>query len=460
VLRPYQADCVERVRAAYRAGRRRVLLQSPTGSGKTVVFTFILQQMQHRGSRAAILLHRRELVDQVDRFLGSLDLEHGIVAAGYPPAAAAPVLVCSVPSLAHRIERLAPADLVVVDEAHHSPAGTWRKIFDAWPGARVLGVSATPERLDGQGLDDLYDELVIGPSVRELEEQGWLAPAVVYAAPPPDLSRVRTVAGDYSAADLDHVMGEAGLIGNAVEHWQRHAAGLPTIVFCVSIAHSQAVCARFREAGTRARHVDGETPDEERRTAIAGLAGGTVQVLTNCGLISEGVDVPALGALVLLRPTASLTLHLQMLGRAGRPYPGKTHSIILDHAGNTASLGLPNDPHEWSLQGRGRNETGAAPDKTCPECGGAIPLAARVCPECGVVLTDETLIPDETPGELVRVERDQALFRRLRSWRYRQAVRWAGNDPDKIRLVGLARGYKPGWAWHRIREMASQGGAQ
>jgi superfamily II DNA or RNA helicase len=453
-LRPYQLECVEQVRAAYRAGRRRVLLQSPTGSGKTVIFTHILMARQDRGGRTAILLHRRELVDQVARVLTILGVAHDVVAAGYPePPAAMPVRVASVQTLVRRLDHVAGIDLLVIDEAHHSVAATWRTIFSACTQAHVLGLTATPERADGRGLDDLYDDLVLGPSVRMLEDAGWLTPALVYAAPAPDLSRVRKLAGDYSAAALDRLMGDGGLVGDAVAHWQRHAAGLPTITFCCSIAHSRAVAARFCAAGVNARHIDGDTPDDERHAAISGLADGTTQVLTNCGLISEGVDVPAAAALVVLRPTLSLALHLQMLGRVGRPYPGKARSIVLDHAGNTLRLGLPNTEHRWSLHGRPKEaRQWGAPVKRCPYCSVVIPAGCRQCPHCGAELvTGEP--PEERPGRLVPIMHEQQLRARLRAYRYGEALRWAGDDPARLHQVALARGYKRGWEWHRLTEL-------
>jgi superfamily II DNA or RNA helicase len=454
VVRAYQMALIELIRGAFRAGHRRVLMQSVTGSGKTVMFTFILSAMLQAGKRIAILLHRRELVDQVDRYLTALGIPHGIIAAGYRTDIAAAVQVCSVPSVVHCLGALAGVDLMIVDEAHHGPSKTWLKIFAAHPKAWLLGVTATPQRLDGRGLNDIFDALICGPSVRELEELGFLTPAIVYGPPlVPDLSHIHRIGGDYVTSEIDRIMQSPTLVGDAVEHWRQYAADRATIAFCTSIAHSQAVCERFLDIGVRAVHVDGETPDDERRIAIAGLADGSTQVLSNCGLISEGVDVPELGALVILRPTASLTLHLQMLGRVGRPYEGKTHSVILDHAGNCFRLGLPNDEHKWSLEGRPKAPVQyGAPLKRCPNCGALIAAGCHACPHCGCVCVN-TELPAEAPGRLVQVTEDERLMMALRSFSFPRALRWAGADEGRLRQVARARGYQRGWVFHRLEEL-------
>ena len=199
--------------------------------------------------------------------------------------------------------------------------------------------------------------MVIGPGVAELTRLGFLAPALVYAPElGPDISGVRTIAGDYDRGALARVMADRKIVGDAVEHYGRLAPGKPAIAFCCSIEHSQLVAARFQRGGWRAAHVDGDTPADERRERIAALGSGGIDVLTNCSLFGEGVDVPALGAAILLRPTKSLALHLQMVGRPLRPAEGKDHAIILDHAGNSFRHGLPSDERGWSLASKQRRK--------------------------------------------------------------------------------------------------------
>lgn len=302
-LRDYQTAGVTDTRTRFAEGVRRVLYQAPTGSGKTILFVFIVMNAVARGNRVIILAHRQEIVDQISAALTSLGVPHGIIAAGYDETPA-PVQVASVATLVRRLDRLCDIDLIVIDEAHHAVAGTWRKIMEAAPQAKILAVTATPERLDGKGLDGVFETLVLGPTIRELIDGKYLSPFSTYApARDIDLSQIRPRMGDYATDQLADIMSDTVVIGSAVEEYTRLCAGAPAITFCVDIAHSKLVAGRFCEAGHRAAHVDGDTNKDERRALIAALGSGELQVLINCGLISEGLDVPGVVAAILLRPT-------------------------------------------------------------------------------------------------------------------------------------------------------------
>jgi superfamily II DNA or RNA helicase len=239
------------------------------------------------------------------------------------------------------------------------------------------------------------------------------------------------------------------LVGDAIEHYGRLAPRL--LVYCVSIAHSELVADAFRAAGYRARHVDGETPTDLRRQAVAALAAGQLHLLTNCGLFSEGVDVPALGAVVLLRPTQSLGLYLQIVGCALRPAPGKERVVILDHAGNVHRHGLPDEERHWSLTSNKRkNSTGAAV-KTCSQWSAIIGAVARLCPDCGHVFVAPRREVCHVPGQLIAVTRPTPD---LRAISYHRALVWAGRDRHRLELVARARGYRPGWVYYQLRGAA------
>ena len=451
ILRPYQQDDIERIRAAYASGAKRVLYQGPTGSGKTVLFAIIVAGAAARGNRVTILGHRDEIVRQITDALTELGVPHGIVAAGYPETPLLPVQVASVATLVRRLHHLdPPPDLLVPDEAHHCAANTWRKIIAAVPQAKILGVTATPQRLDGKGLDDIYDELIIGPSVESLIQQGYLSPFTTYAPERRlDLSHVHTRAGDYALDELAETMSAGVIIEGAVDEYVRLCAGVPAIAFCVDIAHSELVTAAFAARGFRAAHVDGKTPAFERRALIAALGTGALQVLTNCGLISEGLDVPVVTAAILLRPTKSLALHLQQVGRCLRPAPGKAKALILDHAGNTWGFGPADLERAWSLEGKaGKGET-PPPLQRCSGCGALIPAAAMSCPECGTVLR----VPTSKAPHVERAGATLVATDRLATMTYQQALRWAGGDRDRLRLVAAARGYKAGWVYYRLQEL-------
>ena len=294
------------MRAAYAAGRRRVLLVSPTGSGKTVVFTHVLASAVKRGKRVLILAHRVELLDQISAPIDLAGVAYGVIAPGHAETDA-PVQIASVASLSRkrRLDRWRDRfDFIVVDEAHHAVAGSWAAVLASQPRAHVLGVTATPERLDGLGLGAKFEAMVLGPPVAALMADRWLCGFVVYApAAAPDLSKAHIRAGDFATEDIRDGMGGV-VIGAAVAEYRRLCPGVPTVCFAVDIEHSQSVAARFRDAGVVAIHIDGETSAPQRRRAIAGLADGSVEVICNCGLISEGLDVPNIGAIIMLRPTA------------------------------------------------------------------------------------------------------------------------------------------------------------
>jgi DNA repair protein RadD len=456
-LRPYQQAAVDEIRAAFGQGLRRVLLQSPTGSGKTAMFTHGVNAAAARGKRVCILVHKRELVRQSSATLDLLGIRHGRITAGQP-VTDEPVQVAMVQTLARRLEKgfRIDCDLLIIDEAHHAVADTWASILKALPDAYVLGCTATPERLDGKGLGDIFQVLIKGPSVIELMRDGWLVPAEVYApAKAPDLSGVSTRGGDYDVAQLAEKM--VTLTGDAVAHYRRLCSGVPAIAFCVNIAHSKDVAQRFRDAGFRAEHVDGNTPDDKRRELIAALGNGELDVLCNCGLISEGVDIPVVGAAILLRPTQSLAMYLQMVGRVLRPAPGKTKAIILDHAGNSLLHGLPDAPRQWSLDGRPKRQRSygvEVPIRRC-DCGAVNPREAMVCQVCGEELK-------RTPAEIREIEALLVLQKRneqfasIAAMSYRQRLEWAGANSNRLRLVAEACGYKSGWAWLRLQEIKQE----
>jgi superfamily II DNA or RNA helicase len=451
ILRPYQEDDVARIRQAYAAGARRVLYQGPTGSSKTILFAVIVAGAAARGNRVTILGHRDEIVRQITDALTELGVPHGIIAAGYPEQPLMLVQVASVATLVRRLHHLdPPPDLLVPDEAHHCAARTWGRIIAAVPEAKILGVTATPQRLDGKGLNDIFDELIIGPSVESLIDQGYLSPFTTYAPERRlDLSHVRTRAGDYAVDQLAETMSEGVIIEAAVDEYVRLCPGVPAIVFAVDIAHSKLVAAAFAARGFHAAHVDGTTPATERRALIAALATGEIQVLCNCGLISEGLDVPVVTAAILLRPTKSLALHLQQVGRCLRPAPGKAKALILDHAGNTYRFGPADLDRRWSLEGKaGKGET-PPPLQRCFGCGALIPAAAMSCPECGTVLR----VPKPKPPHVERAGTMLVATDRLAAMTYQQALRWAGGDRDRLHLIAAARGYKPGWVYYRLQEL-------
>ena len=459
-LRAYQEDNIERIRHHYRNGVARVCYQLPTGGGKTIVFCWIVAEAAKKGSRVLILAHRNEILEQISRALDRFGIEHGIIAAGYDENPSASVRLASVFTLARRSDKAGQFDLVIVDECHHAVASTWRDILKAMSDARSLGVTATPLRLDGKGLSDIYDVLVTGPTVRELIELEHLAPFVAYGQKHKlDLSDIDITAGDYRADQLADVMSDSIVISTAVSEYRRLSPGKPSIAFCVNIAHSRRVTRAFQADGWRAAHVDGETPRELRRKLISDFANGKLDVLSNCGLISEGLDIEGAPTAILLRPTMSLALYLQQVGRVLRP--GKPRAVILDHAGCIARHGLPDHPHNWTLEGRPKGGVPMPKAKQCEHCGTFNLLNAAHCIECGTAFVIEkkpVSPPSERFTELTEIIPSEVNV--LASMPREEAWAWAGRDRERLKIVAKARGYKLGWVWYRMQEPIQKTTAQ
>lgn len=454
ILRDYQIDLIDRVRSEIKAGKRAPLVVLPTGGGKTVCFSSIAASAADLGRRVVILVHRAELLMQTSATLQDIGVRHGIVAPGRHRRYAEAVQVASVQSLAARLKRGEPfprPDLIIIDEAHHTVAGTWARVIEAFPDTKRIGFTATPVRTDGQGLAKAFDAMVEGPNVRRLTERGYLAPAAVFAPGDVDLTGVRTRGGDWHAGDLTGAVDKPSVTGDAVEHYRRHVGDGRALVFCCSLQHAEHVTERFNAAGIPAERIDGALDAAERRRVLRRLASGETRILTSVDLISEGFDVPAVEAAILLRPTQSTGLYLQQVGRALRPAPGKARAVILDHVGNTMRHGLPDEDREWSLHAtkRGRRKSSDASDAdgprvvVCGKCFAAHSLPA--CPHCGFVPEVKPREIAEREGQLIEITPEQ-----IEAARAKIAARVEqGRATSEAALIELAtrRGYRNPRAW-------------
>jgi superfamily II DNA or RNA helicase len=333
-----------------------VLLQLPTGGGKTVVFSSVAEDFILHGERVLVLAHRTELIDQaVAKLQAIAQCQVGVIKSGVGRNPAAPVQVASVQTLARSPHSCPPPDLVIIDEAHHATSGSYRKILGAFPDAYQLGVTATPCRLDGKGLNDLFDVLVAGPSVKELTAKGFLCKYKLFRSEKAMATKwSRVKAGDYVAKDIASLNPITILSGNLVSNYKLHCQGKRCLVFAVNVEHSTAIAERYNSYGIPAAHLDGGSPAGHRKATLDAFVRGEILVLSNVGLFTEGFDLPDLDAVQIARPTKSLALWLQMVGRVLRPSANKTQGIILDHTQNSKLLGLPNDRRTWSLAGMDR----------------------------------------------------------------------------------------------------------
>jgi superfamily II DNA or RNA helicase len=403
-------------------------------------------------------VHRRELVRQASAKVAWAGVDHGVVAAGLDRDHDAPVLVLSVQTAVRRLDCLPKFDFVVADEAHHCRAETWRRLLAAWPEAKILGVTATPARLDGKGLGrhvgGIFDELLTGATVAELQTEGWLAETRCFAPPQPiDTTGLRTNMGDWSAPELAE---RASVItGDAVAEYRRHANHQPAIAYACTVEHAEDIAEAFRQAGYRAACVHGDLRPSIRDARIAGLTSGEIEILTSCDLISEGLDVPAVGAVLLLRPTQSLVLAMQQIGRGMRPKPSGRALVVLDHAGNVLRHGLPETPREWSLDGQPRKSRGSASAsgslRRCEACGCVNPREAIECCVCGEEFLPTRRPPEVVDGRLAQITAEEIA--RVTSMSYRSFTAQPRSRRE-LEIYALHHGYRPGWVWYRVREQA------
>jgi DNA repair protein RadD len=450
-LRDYQMDAVEELKDAAKA-----IYVLPTGGGKTVIAAHVIERATWRGERVLVLTHRREILKQTSL---SLPLEHGLIQAGLNVDLEYPVQIASVQTLwarAMRTEKmpLPPADLIIIDECHHVAARTWLAILAAYPNARRIGLTATPCRGDGRGLGNYFSQIIEGPQVAELIDRKYLVPTVYYAPAEPDLHGVETRQGDYAVGQLSDRMNRADLIGDIVSNWHKLGQRRKTLVFCVDVAHSVHVKDEFLKSGVRAEHVDGSTPKPDRDAALTRLASGETELISNCMVLTEGFDLPAIGCIVLARPTKQIGLFRQMAGRGLRPAPGKSNLILIDHSGAVYRHGLLEDEIEWTLDvtKRAKNPTHDERDCAqtsrlieCSQCG-ALRKGGEPCPACGFLAKHRPDAIGFREGELARVDRNS--LQPVHSSDPNECMRWHG----MLAHIAGARGYKPGWAAYKFKE--------
>lgn len=441
-LRSYQQSGINDLRSQFAQGVKRTVYVAPCGAGKSKMMSFMAAAAAERGNSTMFLLHRSELIDQMAATLREDGIDYGIIAPRIPMRDRL-IQIASVQTLNRRVSKITAPTLVIPDECHHAVAVTWRSILDYFADAYAVGLTATPQRLGGQGLGDVFGSLVIGPTARELIQQGYLAPYRYYAPPMvADLTGIKTKLGDFENGEIAIRMDRPAVIGDAVSHYLRLAPGKRAIAYCSSRQHSIHTAEAFSAAGISAKHIDGETPPGERKQAIEDFRSGELTVLTNVDLISEGFDVPAMEAVILLRPTQSLTLYIQQSMRPMRPDKSNPfkEAVIIDHVGNVHRHGLPDEDREWSLEGikkRSRGEGGAVSVRKCPGCF-SVHRPQPICPYCGHVYNFTPRQIAEEAGTLQEYDAAQSKKKRIEQG-------MARTYEDLLRIE-RDRGYKPGWA--------------
>ncbi len=451
-LRDYQQLALENIRNSFRNGNKKVLLVSPTGSGKTVIASAMIQQATEKLKKCLFVAHRRELVMQCSNKLHDFEVNHALLMAG-KSGGYARTTIASVQTFNARKDNeyfMKPdADLIILDEAHRSVSKSFRDLVAEYPNAYVIGLTATPCRSDGKGLASMYDDLIECGSIRKLTDQGHLVPTRIVAPTMPDLEGIRIIGGDYEKGSLSERMNKPKLVGDLVTHWLKFAEGRPTVVFCTSIAHSRYVAQIFRRNGIAAGHVDGDMPEIEREQVLNDLHTGEIKVLANCQVLTEGWDEPKVSCVILARPTKSYAMYLQMVGRSLRPFEGKKDTLVIDHSGCVYEHGFPEDTPEWILtDGKVVDPKKKEPQPiekqpfTCIKCQAVYkPFKGAIeCPECGFAPTAQEKMVLIKQGRLVELPKEKVTTNDKQNF-YAQLV-----------FHAKQKGYKEGWASWTFKE--------
>ena len=396
LLRPYQQEAVNRCREAA-ARHKRVLLQLPTGGGKTTIAAEIISLAVSKGKTVLFLAHRRELIFQAYERFSGFGLDCSVVLAGDKRCIAEkPVQIGSVQTCVRRkkyMSSISP-DLIIIDEAHHAVANSYVTILKMYPHAVLMGLSATPYRTDGKGLGSidnytLFKGLVAVETTGSLVKQGYLSPCEVWVPQMINFSKVKIEKGDFAKSELEQIFVDRDLMENVARDWRKYCDGMQTLVFASSVQHSISLCGVFNEKGIPAAHIDGTTPKSERENILKRLADGAVKVVSNFGVLTEGFDCPAVSALILARPTISMGLYKQMVGRGLRINDGKDRAVILDYGKNVTRHTWPTNDPAADLSA-GLSEKPTAKNKkdgengawVCPKCLAAVPIESKKC-KCG-----------------------------------------------------------------------------
>lgn len=471
-LRSYQRRVLDDIHGEIRRGKRSILAVCPTGSGKTVMASFLANDFSSAGDDVWFLCHRGFLIEQTARTFDKKGLQYGKLIASQRRTVSFPVMIASVDTLKARLDQFGPPRIMVWDEAHHCLAGGWLKIMRDWADAQRdvihIGLTATPERLDGRGLGEVFQTMVIGPTVAELMEKGSLSKYRAFAPSLLDTSNLhRGADGDYDMKEVEEMMRQSMIMGDIVSTYQNYARGMRMVYFAPSVAYSEDLAAQFNVNGVRARHIDGTTPEKDRVAAAVAFAAGELDVLTNCMLFGEGFDLGAcagrddvtIEGVGLVRPTASLALHFQMVGRALRPKPKP--ALILDHAGNLHRHGLPDREIDWTLDSkRKRSSSGQGPSlvKTCQGCGASVSPTCEQCPHCGYAFEAKVRDgPIHVNDVLLEISEEQraAMNRKKARDRLSRCV----TKQDFVNLA-MELGYKPYWGVLKWREAQDKVEAQ
>ena len=389
-LREYQAELIGKIRLAILHGSKSIVSVLGCGGGKSVIQAEIARSATDKGNRVLFLVHRKELCEQITNTFTAQGVDMDRCS------------VSMVQTVSRHIDKLPEPRIIITDEAHHSTAASYKKIYAAFPDACRLGFTATPCSLNKGGLGEVYDKLITSVTTQWLIEHNYLSPYKYYSVKLADTSGLHIKAGDYKADEVAELMQNSEIYGETVKQWEKLAKNKKTIAYCASVEAAEQTAEQFRQAGYTAASLSGNTPKELRAQIMQEFRDSKIMILTNCELFGEGLDVPDCECTVLLRPTQSLTLYIQQSMRSMRYMPGKT-AIIIDHVGNCYLHGLPDDNREWTLEPKKKQEN-MVKIRECPMCFSVYPPTQQKCPYCGYAAVKEIQRKDKEVVEIDLVE--------------------------------------------------------
>lgn len=442
-LRDYQLELINKAYESLSKGNKRVMIQSPAGSGKSVTMSEIARRATDKGNRVLFVVHRRELVNQIKETFRLNNVDMNLCHVGM------------IQTVTNQVKRgsLKTPSLILVDEAHHGLAKTYTRIYEAFENAIVLGFTATPWRMSNKGFTEVFDDLIIGKSVQWLIDNHRLAPFKYYSKKLINTEKLkRNSTGDYSNDSIELAM-ENTIFGDVVGHYKKFAENKKTIVYTHSVESSKQVADRFVSEGYAAMQVDGKTPKHERAFAMEQFRAGHIRILVNAELYGEGVDVPDCECVVLVRPTESLTLFIQQTMRAMRYMPNK-EAIIIDHVGNYSRHGLPTTEHDWTEHFKGQNKKSKENTvvvKECESCYGVYQGNDAKCPYCGHVHIVERIREEldiDEKAELQEITEADVFTLNLKEPKDCKSM-------QELIDLGKSRGYKKpqGWAFYQAKSL-------
>ena len=474
----YQQNIRDKMDDYFNHGGNRLLIQAPTGSGKSVIMCDWIESVRNNNKPIYFVTHSKNLLRQFSEHLTEIGLPHGLVAPGCPTLKYK-VQVISAQSLMNRAHLLDEPYAVLFEEAHHSTSATFKKILDLWPHCKLAGMTATPERPDGTPLADIYDEMILSPSVRWFIDEGYLSDYEYYVPNELDTSGIHRVMGDFNKKELDERLKQStGRIGSLVENYRKYADGKVGIAFGTSIADSEEIADRFNLAGYNMKPLHSKM-SEDLYDVLNDCKTGKQRLISCCDIVGEGTDVKGLEVMLDARPTQSLVVQMQHWGRVLRTKyatgydlstregrlaaieaGGKKKAIILDFSSNYTRHGLPDDEREWSLKPKNKKIKEKATLKRCPNCQRPIPVISSVCPHCGYVFTRAQTARSpiqEKDGELVNIKSMAEHSASDRQTIIREIARRAHNQKQAI-AIGRELGLNSQGAWFIWRKILKKTG--